>query len=547
VNRVGARSSSRRARAAEQHWRETSRRAGVGLTLAAIALPVVTVGAVVALGVGLGPHSADGGAASASASPRATADLTARPAQVVVDSLLSAAPPGWTPYGAVVRSASDPLVEGCDATVPAGTTTATRRFDVAGRGIAVTVTAYSAGAGPVAVRDRVAALASCPDVTAGASSTLAGVDAYVAYRTSSTLPAVSVLGWRRGDVVVAVYAPGRNPVGLADRARVLDGRLLVALQGRCAEVASALADAARSPYVEGVEFTGRLVPVPVAVDPLPTAVDASPLPTRVPVAVDPVPTAVDTSPLPTLVPAPTISFPVRPLDPVWPTDLPSPVAVPSLPADPGPEPTATAIPSRAPDPVGPGCGWAFTGVTAPEFSSADEAARVESLVSGAREQLVAGQEEWRLRMEAYRGEAAAYDEQLAAFLQYAEQVRVVAAAWDLITAGRDAYAQDLAAYEAAVSAAQQFTVDQENARLAYEAAVHACSAADPTDVASPTDSPTPTGTDLPTPTPSPTTPPSATPTTAGCPPDVPPILFEQPPVLPPSPTPPPDPTPPTTP
>jgi hypothetical protein len=521
VNRVGARSSSRRARATEQHWRETSRRAGVGITLAAIALPVVTVGAVVALGVGLGPRSVDSSAAAVSASPRATADLTARPAQVVVDSLLSAAPPGWTPSGAVVRSASDPLVEGCDATVPAGATTATRRFDVAGRGIAVTVTAYSAGAGPVAVRDRVAALASCPDVTAGASSPLAGVDAFVAYRTSSTLPAVSVLGWRRGDVVVAVYAPGRNPGGLADRARVLDARLLVSLQGRCAEVASTLADAVRSPYVEGVEFTGRLVPVPVLVDPLPTAVDVSPLPT--------------------LMPAPSISFPVRPLDPVWPTDLPSPVAVPSLPADPGPEPTTTAIASRAPDPVGPGCGWAFTGVTGPEFSSTDEAARVESLVAAAREQLVAGQEEWRLRVEAYRGEAAAYDEQLAAFLQYAEQVRVVAAAWDSITAGRDAYAQDLAAYEAAVSAAQQFTIDQENARLAYEAAVQACSAADPTDVPTPTDSPTPTGTDLPTP--SPSTTPSATPTTAGCPPEVPPILFEQPPVIPPSPTPPPDPTP----
>ena len=379
--------------------------------------------------------------------------------------------------------------------------------------------------GAVAVRDRVAGLGSCPGVTAGTSATLAGVDAYVAWRASSTLPPLAVLGWRRGDVVVVVRTPGRDAGSLARFAQVLDARLLAALQGRCAEVRSSLADASRSPYVEGVEFTGRLVPVEVAVDPLPTP-DGQ-------------------SPLPTISPAPSLSLPVRPADPIWPTELPSPVGSPVLPADPGPEPVATEISSRAPDPTGPGCGWAFTGMTPPEFSTQDEAARVDALAAQAREQLLAGQETWRLSVETYRGAAVEYDLQLTAFLQYAEQVRVVADAWDAITAARDGYAAELAAYDAAVAAAAQFVVDQAAAREAYDAAVQACGVPDPTVEPTPTSTPDPTASPTPSPTDSlsPTATPTGTPTVEGCPPEVPPILFEQPPVVPPSPTPPPAPTP----
>lgn len=537
---MGGRSAARRARATEQHWRTTTRRAATGLVVAAALLATTAVAAVVASGVGLGPRTAEE-VARATATARPTADVAERPAQLVVDDLMRAAPPGWTPRGPVARGVAEPLTEGCDVPLPVGVTDATRRFSAAGREVSVTVTAYSAGLGPVAVRDRIAGLGSCRGITAGTSSTLAGVDAYVAWRSSSTMPPLAVLGWRRGDVVMVVRTPGRDPGSLARFAQVLDARLLAALQGRCAEIGSTLADASRSPYIEGVDFTGRLVPVEVGVDPLPTPEGQSPLPT--------------------LSPAPSISFPARPADPIWPTELPSPVGSPVLPSSPAPEPTTTEIASRAPDPTGPGCGWAFTGVTAPQFSSEDEAARVEALAAQARDQLLADQEQWRLSVETYRGAAVEYDAQLVAFLQYAEQVRVVAEAWDAITAARDTYAAELAAYEAAVLAAEQFAADQAAAQEAYDAAVQACGASDPgvdptpgltpnllpTPTPSLTDSPTPTvtPTDTPTTTPTPTvtTTPTVTPTVVGCPPEVPPILFEQPPVVPPSPTPPPDPTP----
>lgn len=522
---MGARSGARRARAAEQHWRRTSRRAAGGLVAAAVLLGTVAVAAVVASGVGLGPRTAEE-AAQATASARTTADVSERPAQAVVDDLLAAPPPGWVARAPVAPGASEPLAEGCDAVLPAGVADATRRFAAAGREVSVTVTAYSAGLGPVAVRDRIAGLGSCPGVTAGTSSTLAGIDAYVAWRASGTLPALAVLGWRRGDVVVVLRTPGTDAGALARYAQVLDARLLVALRGRCAEIGSTLADAARSPYVEGVEFTGRLVPVPVTVDPVPTPDGGSPLPV--------------------LSPAPSVSLPARPADPVWPTELPSPVGSPVLPADPGLEPTATTIESRAADPTGPGCGWAFAGVTPPGFSAEDEAARVESLSLQAREQLLAAQEQWRLSVETYRGAAVEYDQQLAAFLQYAEQVRVVAEAWDTITASRDLYAQQLAAYEAAVAAVAQFEADQAAAREAYDAAVAACDAGGPTPdptTAAPEPSASPTPTPTPSPSPTGSLTPTPEPTVPGCPPEVPPILFEQPPVVPPSPAPPPPPTP----
>lgn len=522
---MGARSAARRARATEQHWRRTSRRAALGLAAAAAILATATVAVVVASGVGLGPRTA-AEAQQATATAKQTADTAERPAQAVVESTLAEPPAGWTPRGPVVLGASEPIAEGCDTPGPAGVSDATRRFQVAGRSVSVTVTAYGAGVGPIAVRDRIAALGSCPDVTAGTSSTFAGVDAFVAWRSSSTLPPLALLGWRRGDVVVVVRTPGRDPGSLARLAQVLDTSLLARLAGRCAEIGSTLADASRSPYVQGVTFTGRLVPVPVTVDPLPTPEGESPLPT--------------------LQPAPSISFPVRPTDPVWPTELPSPVGSPVLPSDPGPEPTATEVPSRAPDPTGPGCGWAFTGMPVPGFSQAEEAARVEGLVAQAREQLLAGQDQWRQSVETYRGAAVQYDEQLAAFLQYAEQVRVVAEAWDAITAARDDYAAQLAAYDAALAAVAQFQSDQAAARAAYDEAVRVCDAGAPTLPPVPTDSATPTDSLSPTPSDSlsPTPTPTPTPTLTGCPPEVPPILYEQPPVVPPSPTPPPVPTPP---
>jgi hypothetical protein len=110
-------------------------------------------------------------------------------------------------------------------------------------------------------------------------------------------------------------------------------------------------------------------------------------------------------------------------------------------------------------------------------------------------------------------------------------VRDVARAWDGITAARQAYADAVTAYNAAMAAREQFFLDQAAAQAAYDNAVAACQAITPT--------PTLTDTASPTSTPSPTD----TPVTLDCPPVVPAILGQLPPTIPPVPTPPPDPRP----
>jgi hypothetical protein len=274
----------------------------------------------------------------------------------------------------------------------------------------------------------------------------------------------------------------------------------------------------RSPWVEREAFAGLTAPVRVTVAPSPTPVP--------PVGVTPVPTTWTPTPLPST------SFPQRPADPIWPSDLPTGgIASPVAPVVLLPAPTLSVVPSRLDDPVGPGCGWSFTGQSAPPFDPATEAVLAQGRVTQATENLAAAQAAWQASIVGYWQAVAAYSAQATSYTAYAAGVRDVAVAWDRITAARQAYADAVTAYNAVLAAREQFFLDQAAAQAAYDSEVAVCQAISP--------SATPTDTATPTLTPSPTD----TPVTAQCPPTVPPILGQLPPTIPPLPTPPPDPRP----
>jgi hypothetical protein len=255
--------------------------------------------------------------------------------------------------------------------------------------------------------------------------------------------------------------------------------------------------------------------VPVHVTPLP-------LPTP-PAGVSAVPSAF----VPT--PVPSVSYPERPADPVWPAELPTPMEAPVTPVRPSAAPAATTYPSRLDDTVGPGCGWAFTGQVKPPFNEGQETLLAQTRAQQALADLALRQQDWQSATLDYWEAVPLYQTQVQAFAAYAKAVQQVALAWDAIAKQRTDYDTALAAYNAAVEARSQFFLDLAAAQTAYDDATAACQA-------QPSDTPTPSDTASPSSTPSSTA-------TATCPPPVPPILTQTPPAVPLPPTPPPDPRP----
>ncbi|MFN8168646.1 MAG: hypothetical protein U0S36_07660 [Candidatus Nanopelagicales bacterium] len=487
----------------------------------------LTVGAIAATGVGLAPRGTSQDAPTPSATPTVErASLAATPAQTAIAAVLGTKPaPTWSPAGSVTWTAASPFDEECGRPGDVDAALAAARAYTVGRDqVLVSVWAFSAGQGAPALAGWSTGLGTCASSgrvgrvrTDGPGGT--GVVAWL--RPAAGTSGAAMLMWRRGDVIAAVAVPTAKPDKLAERAAVVDAALMRALAGRCADISSTRADAARSPWTSREQFTGLTQPLTVTVDPSPT-------PAAQPGA-DPVPDSWSPTPLPS------VSLPERPVDPVWPADLPVPVGSPVVPQRPTPAPVTTSVPSRVDDTVGPGCGWAFTGQVKPPYDEATEDALTAARAAQAEAELAALQAQWQSDVVQFWRDVPVYEQQAALFADYAESVRSVATAWDAITRQRQRYASQVEAYNAAVAARDAFLAEQANARALYESEVARCGT-EPSPLPTPSTTPTPGDTSSPVPTPEPTA-------QDGCPPVVPPILYESPPELPPLPTPPPDPRP----
>ena len=501
----------------------SSASAAVIVGVVAVVFAVLTVLGLVALGVPLLPRQ-EAVAASATPTPTPTIDqvaLASSPAQKAITTVLGPAPAtGWLPAGAVAWSGGTPFDTSCGRPTTDAVLAGTRVYAIGKQQVVLTVSAFAAGAGAVAMRDWEARLAACPNapvtVTHVAAPTsdafVASVPAVAAAAGGTAQPGATAIFWRRGDVVAVVAVPAAGARGMPDVASQLDPALVQALTGVCANQASTVADAVRSPWVARDQFIGLASPVPVAMAPSPTP--------RAPSGVTPAPAGWSPTPLPS------VSLPVRPADPVWPDTLPATQVVsPVPPSILAPAPTLSMVPSRLDDPVGPGCGWAFTGQNGPPYVAAAEAVAAQGRVAQAKLDMSVAQQAWQANVVQYWSQVAAYTTQADAYSAYAAEVRKVALAWDRITAERTAYASAVDVYNAAAAAREQFLLDQAAAQNEYDTAVALCEGISPST------------------TPSPSASPSSTDPSVQCPPPVPPILSQVAPTVPPLPTPPPDPRP----
>lgn len=543
--------------------------------VAGVATTVLVIGGLGVLGLPLLPRDPEPATSVEEAPTVPTAPISTSPAAAVLDQVLARrAAPGYRGEAAWTATPSAPLARWC----PAGASetaplTRTRVYRVSGAGpAAVTVSAYGAGQGVGAVAAFGERMRSCRSATfraaaygvesgLGSSDTGAGTpgdeatagpptsepatssdgsgdpatgtdggdpatgtdggdaDAVIGWVTPvSGGASASVLVWRRGDLVISVLTAGAATGSLAATGKVFDARAVEALAPVCAFSSPSLDDVARSPWQSGF-YAGNQQPRAAPLTYPPTV--ASPTPSY-PRGVTPVP-----------VPQETPSLPALPT--VMPTALPATVIAapsPSPPPAPSPVPSSVIVGEQVADPIGPGCGWAFTSQGVPGFDGGPAAAsfaqRFRDAQASLREQDLA----WQAAKVRYAQEWALYIEQAEAFSAYARAVSA-----ELVREQDAEYVAALQEWQLATFAREDFLAERGAAQVAYEEALARCALVGvpaPSLGATASPVPSPTSTDG-----QPAPVPSATPSgLLDCPPTRPVILDAPVPTVPPSPEPP---------
>lgn len=451
----------------------------------------------------------------------------ATPAYEVISSVLEAQLPNSSSASPVKPLSSSALPPSCLSGVPAAAGSLERLFSSASGPFELSLNAYPAGVGAYAYSKIFDAISSCSGSSASSIGGL-GVEA----SSLTTQPAgvtTSSIMWRRGDVIIIASGSGASIPLTSDVDKILES----SLAPLCIDEVSSKDDVSRNPFFNRASFAGFKVPV-VVTSPQPS------LPSLAP--------GEDPAVLEVAVPSPNLPYsrvkvPSKPSYPVWP-ELPTPVAPPVAPTAPKPALVSKTLLIPQADPSGPGCGWAFAGMSAPIFDKASLGVDESQLRKDALSEMKADVPRWQQDVLQYWREYAAYKQQVAAYLAYAQQVSSVRAAWDAIALEWSAYNRDLAAYQSEVDAHAKFLDAQAAAKQDYDAALAACSSpSSPTSSPSPTPSPTPTLSPSPSPSPSPTPSPSPSSPRQTCPPPRPAIIDQTPPLVGPQPTPPPDPRP----
>lgn len=439
----------------------------------------------------------------AAATETAALQLKTTPAETALTKTLQHPPEGWKESGDIRLSDAAPPPYSCPLPGRAPAAALSRSFDAAGTTVKVTLTAYTAGLGAEAIGELNAAFERCAGPgaypgwdhmygqTPGTESYFASVNrSGAAYRTAS---------FRRGDVIA--YVSGSADFGTLQSLSVaLDSVLAAQVDPVCTDTGSTAQQSSRSLWARA-GYTPYKVPAEVKIqDPgLPASKGKN-------------------APAPVSLPGPDLetsqAFPADlPEYPVWPP-MPKPVPLPQEPASPAPAPVLSAtVSTLALDAAGPGCGWAFTGTSAPVFDAAAAEKANSKARTGAAAKLTAGAKAWSADVLAYWKEYAAYAQQVKTYSAYAQKVSAVNEAWSAIDTDWADFYTRANAYDAAVAARADFDARRAAAEKDYAARIQECAERP---VPAPKPSPSPSASPSPEPSPSaspnPTASPGATPT-----------------------------------
>lgn len=421
------------------------------------------------------------------------------PAETVVADLLSRfpAPAGWDAQPA------DPAVVGSviDARCPvkgrysaavsaalsftrAATSSRSRPSTANMAGMSVTVAAYPAGLGAGALEQLRAAVDLCSGVYP-VEAVSAGTETFAVEDDGgvfSSGPSGRTLWVRVGDVVASVSVRGTSTAALSD---VVSAWLAtwpeVLSSAVCPGPESTVKDVARSPL--SGRYTGWVYEEPVTL----TAAQAAKADKDGQAQAQKL--AASQGVVSVVVPsAPTVLPQVASL-PAYPMTV--QVALPASPPAPGEEPVWPAEPVGVPvahlvaDPIGPGCGWAFTGMVAPSFTPSAAEAQAQAAKVAHANDLMAARARWWADRWVYGRAVTGYAAKVTAWNRWVGQASIaVAAAW------WTQYDRDLVEYRAA---AARYPA-QLSAYTAAHAAWVSCTTPTPRPSSSTTPTPAPTST-----------------------------------------------------
>lgn len=349
----------------------------VGIVLVAVGITLTL--ALAAVGAWWHPHPS----ITPTSAPTAATTTTSPPADTTpmhaaVAALLDAASDanlGVATSGPITPTTRRAVAKACDSSVPM--LAASRSLDGYFGSTTLSIEAYGAGFGERILNDQHQAAVTC-DASVGRQGAL-GPRGFAARHG-----AIAELRWREGDVILALANyNGAGSGVLAGLANSVDARAKAILGPICVALDAPAEDARRNPRSN--DYTAFVTAQPVAI----------------PAGVSPPDVSLLNGPLPSVPPPAPGSVTTPPSAPVAPAPPPVPM-----------------VQVLTEDPTGPGCGWAFSGETAPVFDASAAARDAKTQTSLAQSRLSYAWSQWPTNVTQYLAAQALYQARLAAYQQW---------------------------------------------------------------------------------------------------------------------------------
>lgn len=409
------------------------------------------------------------------AAPEAPVEVVSQwkqsPAMLGLTKALNEPPAGWQGNGEILTSPQTPYPFSCPTDGVNPVISMSKNFTAEGTSIEMMTTVYSAGLAHQGWKDKFTKAPGCAG--GDAYYTVAGLDGLgsEAYQVnvSKAGNSTKLILWRYGDIVNYLIADSNNgnAYNLAQR---FHENMLAKLSNSCLVEDYPEEDNSRSPF-SNVEFKGFYTPKSVEVKKLP-------LPTipkeKTTVAKTPIPApAVDLK---------DVELPAMPTEyPVWP-ELPALMEKPTVPEAPAKEsPYKKGIMIKAKDVDGPGCGWAFTGSTVPNFDEAAAGAYNEQKTTEAKSEINASAKQWQKDVLTYWEDYAKLKEAAPVWNSYVDEVNSVREAWNKIATDWANYWEAKAIWDARVAERNDFLNRQSEAQKSYDDLIEKCEAQEKAD------------------------------------------------------------------